>query len=116
MGAIPPKQLGANNMKLNLWIDADYDTQAGQIGFLIEREHNLQGWRKLHISDVPAHGNMDHRPHLNGWCGTTNDVAVYAHGMARVVKISKNGNRAYVHRLFGTDLSSALEEAGYPEL
>lgn len=34
----------------------------------------------IEIRTAPALGNMDHEPHLDGWCGTTNDRAVYAHG------------------------------------
>lgn len=35
---------------------------------------------KIEISTTPAIGNSSHEVRTEGWCGTTNDWAVYAHG------------------------------------
>ena len=35
---------------------------------------------RIEISTRPALTNMSHEPRVNGWCGTTNDWAVHAHG------------------------------------
>jgi len=35
---------------------------------------------KIEISTSPAITNMSHEERIEGWCGTTNDWAVYAHG------------------------------------
>lgn len=104
------------NRSRTRWIDADYDNQIGEIGFLVTRQNNIRGWTKTHVSQSPAHGNMDHMPHLKGWCGTTNDVAVYAEGLARIEQFSKNGERAKVRLLNPAETAEALEDLGYPEL
>ena len=100
---------------MNRWIDADEQMIAGQIGFLVETEHNLEGWNRKYLWSEPACGNMDHSPKLSGWCGTTDDVAIYARGMAKVIKLTNNG-RAYVQTLSGPELTAALAKCGYPEL
>ena len=98
------------------WIGREMDTyRIGEIGFLVSREHHLRGTERWDISEHPAHTNMSHAPRLTGWCGTSNDVAVYAHGLARVVRIAKNG-RALVERLAGEAEAVALEDLGYPDL
>lgn len=44
------------------------------------REQHIDG-DTIEIRDVPARGNSAPHPIiLNGWCGTTHDWAVYAHG------------------------------------
>lgn len=35
---------------------------------------------RIEISTTPAITNCSHEVRTNGWCGTTNDWAVYAHG------------------------------------
>ena len=98
------------------WIGTEMDTyRVGEVGFLVSREHHLQGWEKWDIHTSPAHTNMSHQPRLRGWCGTTNDVAVYAHGLAKVARVAKNG-RAMVISIQGEDEAKALEEMGYPDL
>jgi hypothetical protein len=98
-----------------LWIGSDPYLSVGDVGFLVECQHNLQGWTRYSLQDVPACTNMGHAEQLHGWCGTTNDVAVYARGVAKVERLAKNG-RVRVQRLFGADRAAALEELGYPEL
>lgn len=34
----------------------------------------------IEIYNTPAVGNMHHQPIITGWCGTTDDWAVFAHG------------------------------------
>jgi len=96
------------------WIGPDETLKVGDFGFLIVKDDNFGGER-WSLSDTPAHTNMSHEPRLNGWCGTYNDIATFARGMAKVVKIARNG-RAQVVRLGGVELVEALEELGYPEL
>lgn len=98
-----------------VWIGPDDTLVVGQAGFLIERSNVMQGWRRHSLESLPAHTNQSRRPRLHGWCGTTNDVATYAHGMARVVRLAGNG-RALVEVLAGDELRQALPELGYPEL
>jgi hypothetical protein len=50
-----------------------------------------------------------------GWCGSYNDLSTSGCGMARVVRVARNG-RALVETLAGYDLAAALDELGYPEL
>lgn len=98
-----------------IWIGPDDRLEVGQIGFLIERSNTLQGWRRHSLQTLPAHTNQSRQPRLVGWCGTTNDVAVHAHGLAQVVRLAENG-RALVQLLADDELRPALEALGYPEL
>lgn len=97
------------------WIGPDDSLAVGQVGFLIENHHTLNGWRRHTVRDTPARTNQSQMPLLRGWCGTYNDVSTRAHGVVRVGRAAKNG-RAYVHELTGADLAAALDEMGYPEL
>lgn len=98
-----------------LWIGPDDSLAVGDSGFLIERHHTLKGWRRYSLDPLPAHTNQSRQPRLYGWCGTTDDVAVHAHGMARVVRIAPNG-RALLKALDADELAAALQAAGFPEL
>lgn len=98
-----------------LWIGPDETLRVGDVGFMVRHANAMKGWVRIEIRDTPAHTNQSHQPRLSGWCGTTNDVATYADGMARVERVAKNG-RALVRRLESDDLAAALEELGYPEL
>lgn len=98
-----------------MWIGPDESLRAGDVGFLVERSHNLHGTSRYGLCDTPAHSNLSHEPRLHGWCGTTDDVATYGRGMARVERLAKNG-RALVRVLTGDELAEALEEHGYPDL
>lgn len=96
------------------WIGPDDSLSVGDTGFLVETaRHGCAG--SCSLRSVPAHTNMSHEPRLHGWCGTYNDSATHARGMARVVKLARNG-RALVRGLDGDELRAALEEFGYPEL
>lgn len=98
------------------WIGTENDQfEIGQTGFLVEVSHTMKGWTRFDLRDRPATTNQSYGPRLHGWCGTTNDIAIYGHGMARVERIAKNG-RAFVRQLEGDDLLAALDELGYPEL
>ncbi len=99
------------------WIGDESTTYTvGETEFLIERSDTMRRGRdSLGLSNRPAHTNQSHKPRLYGWCGTTDDVAVYARGVWRVTKIAKNG-RAQVEKLTGPELATALETLGYPEL
>ena len=98
-----------------MWIGPDESLTVGQIGFLIEHSNAFKGWKHYEVRDVPAHTNQSFEPRLHGWCGTYNDRATFAHGMARVERVARNG-RAYVRSLEGAELREALEELGYPAL
>jgi hypothetical protein len=99
-----------------LWIDADYDTRVGDVGFLVRHHHVLKGWVRYTVRPGPAHTNQSLCPQLTGWCGTTNDVSTHACGMTQIVALSKSGERARVRGLVGDELQAALDEAGYPDL
>jgi hypothetical protein len=98
-----------------LWIGPDETLTAGQIGFLVEKSHTLNGWTRYELRDTPPYTNQSRQPMLHGWCGSYNDLSTSGHGMARVVRLAKNG-RALVQELEGNELVEALEEFGYPEL
>jgi hypothetical protein len=87
----------------------------GHKAFLIKHHHNLKGWTRYELRDVPAQTNQSYADRLDGWCGTNNDVATYAKGVAEVTKIAKNG-RLQVREVEGDALATFLDEAGYPEL
>lgn len=97
------------------WIGPDDTLTVGQVGFLVRRHHNLNGWTRYELRDHPAKTNMSFEPRLYGWCGSNYDISTDAEGMASVEKVAKNG-RAYVRELEGDELVAALEELGYPEL
>lgn len=96
------------------WIDDDGRHAVGDVGFL--RRVCPQGQvERYDLDDRPPRTNRSHEPRLYGWCGETQNVNVYGAGMARVVRVAKNG-RALIEHLRGADLVHALEETGYPEL
>jgi hypothetical protein len=98
-----------------MWIDSDtYGMQVGQVGFLVKTERHERGMpTRRHLQSRPAHTNMSNEPRLTGWCGTTNNVATFAEGLARVVRIAQNG-RALVERVKPT--RAVLKSLGYPDL
>ena len=100
------------------WIGPDatiYPAAAGDIGFLIEKNHHTHGWTRYELSATPAYTNQSHEPLLYGWCGSYNDLSTSGCGMARVIKVAKNG-RILVRQLDGDDLAAALDDLGYPDL
>lgn len=101
---------------LPTWIDGDDAIQVGYIGFLVRtirrNDGDAETW-SLHGS--PMRTNQSCQPRLTGWCGETNNISYYAHGMARVTRCAANG-RVRIAQLCGADLAAALEAAGYPEI
>jgi hypothetical protein len=95
------------------WIDG-YELSVGDIGFLVEVCPEQRADYCV-LQDRPAYTNQSHEPRLYGWCGTTNNVARFGQGVARVIRCAKNG-RACVQALEGAELTAALEELGFPEL
>jgi len=98
------------------WIDNDY-AKVGFVGFLIETCDESNGNRsRWSLDESPARTNRSREPQLRGWCGTTNNVAVFARGLGKIEKLSANQERAFVRILEGDELADALETLGYPEL
>lgn len=69
---------------------------------LVEITNNLKGWIKWEPRVAPEGipGNMDSKvKRFHGWRGTTDDVAIYAHGLRQVTKITPagviDGSQAY---------------------
>lgn len=52
---------------------------------------------RIEISTTPAITNRSHEIRLDGWCGTTNDWAVYAHGEYATIEAA----RAAIAEKFG---------------
>lgn len=52
---------------------------------------------RIEIRTNPARTNMSHEVKLDGWCGTTNDWAVYAHGKYETEKEARD----YIEETFG---------------
>jgi hypothetical protein len=97
------------------WVDG-FGFEVGEAVFLKRVHHVMDGGReRLVIDSRPAITNQSREPRLFGWCGTTNDVALYGDGVGRVVRVTKN-DRAQVKCLFGDEQAAALEELGYPEM
>ncbi|HNU11371.1 MAG TPA: hypothetical protein PKJ45_08400 [Rubrivivax sp.] len=98
-----------------IWIDANEQQRAGDLGFLVRATHALNGWARRTLQDEPVRTNMGGRPLLEGWGGTTDDVSIYALGLAEVVKV--RGARALVRRIENpAELRAGLEIMGWPEL
>ena len=98
--------------------DEEGKYKIGSVGFIVERTHTLEGWTRYYLYQRPAHTNMSHCPKLYGWCGTTNDVGVFAHGLGIVANILAN-NRTCFLAIDDADreaITEALDSLGYPEL
>ena len=88
----------------------------GSIHFLI-RISKAGGFTRYDLRDTPAYTNQSQEPTLDGWCGTYNDVATYGQGLAKVVRIAKNGRVLLTRVDPQSDEGQAyLEEMGYPDL
>lgn len=100
-----------------LWIDSDSaETERGDAGFLVRVANENQGNAEHYqLRARPAHTNQSHAPRLRGWCGTTNNVAVFAEGLARIVRTTANG-RAMLAHVPQAEEAAELERLGYPEL
>ncbi len=102
-----------------LWIDDEGTMDDfghidnGELAFLVERFNENTGRTTYYLSRRPPHTNRSNEPRLNGWCGTTNNIAKYGRGLAKIVRRAKNG-RAMLVPVAPT--AEALEELGYPEL
>lgn len=103
-------------MKNAIWTDT-FGFGIGEVGFLVERHHLTNGGEPTFaLQERPACKNLSGAPTYEGWCGTTNDNYLCAHGLARVLRIAKN-ERVLVERLTDdTEISAQLEELGYPDL
>jgi hypothetical protein len=87
----------------------------GDVGFLIELVQTTRNSTRFELRDLPAYTNQSHQPRLYGWCGTTNDISCHAAGMAKVIRLARNG-RALVQQIEGDELAAALDDLGFPEL
>ena len=100
------------------WTDhyrADY-SPVGTVGFLARVQDQNHGCAEVYtLTQRPRRTNQSHEPRLNGWCGTTNNVAVFAEGMARVARVTKN-ERCLLVALSPEEQEAALERLGYPGL
>jgi hypothetical protein len=96
------------------WIDVHEQQRPGDVGFLVRATHLLKGWARTTLQDEPVRTNLGGRPLLTGWAGTTDDVSVYALGLAELVKI--RGRRGQVRLVEGSELVAGLEVMGWPEL
>jgi hypothetical protein len=72
---------------------------------------------RIEIRTAPARTNSSHEIKLGGWCGTTNDWAVYAHGEYR----TEQEARDYIEKQFGpvregedVDAFTGFDEDGEP--
>lgn len=99
-----------------MWITVGNDINEGERGFLIEYSNTLRGTSRHAVSPRPAHTNQSHQPRLSGWCGTWNDTATYADGMAEVVRVVAETGRALIRRLTPAETRRELERLGYPDL
>lgn len=97
------------------WIGPDPLLAVGDMGFLVENYNESTGGSQFFLRDTPAYTNRSHEPRLSGWCGTWNNIGTHGHGMARVIRVARNG-RALVASLEGEELAAALDELGFPEL
>jgi hypothetical protein len=102
-----------------LWIDGKNTCDAtgyvadNEPAFLVEVYHENNGRTVHYLDRRPPHTNQSFKPQLNGWCGTTNNVARYGRGLAKIVRRAKNG-RVLVVPVEPT--REVLETLGYPDL
>lgn len=90
--------------------------KVGDRGFLVERSHCIKGWTRYGLYDRPAHTNMGGCPQFTGWCGTTDDVSVHAHGIGKVVRVARNGRVQFVQVEDPVEIEAVLDELGYPDI
>lgn len=78
--------------------EPDYTTPAVKVGdevVLVEYNNVLKDttWWLPWVAPNGISGNMDPSvKRFHGWRGTTNDVAVYAHGLRKVLKVTSKVN------------------------
>jgi hypothetical protein len=98
------------------WIDEQHHTLVGEVYFLsrLSPERRAARWF-LDLS--PCRTNQSREPRLFGWCGTTNNVELYAHGLARVEAFAKNGRTRITLVTWDSPAGQqALLYLGYPDL
>ena len=68
----------------------------GQFFLVRVVNENNGGAESMHLYEHPARTNQSHEECIDGWLGTTNNVARYAEGAVEVSgDIGKNGRDAY---------------------
>jgi hypothetical protein len=95
-----------------IWTDEDCVESVDGVGFLVEVAPEGRDGR-YQLRERPPHTNQSHEPRLHGWCGTTDNVAIFGRGLARVSRVTKNG-RVQLSSVPATP--ELLEQLGYPEL
>ena len=105
-------------MAEQIWIDSDdlSTIEVGETGFLVEVENQLTGYHAFSLYSSPPKTNQSHQYRAHGWCGTTNDTAVYGRGVWRVVRVAKNGRIKIEKITDRSKLETFLEECGFPGL
>jgi hypothetical protein len=71
--------------------DLDFVPEVGEEVVLISHENNMNDRVSFTLRQAPEGipGNMDSSiKRFHGWRGTYNDVATYAHGLRRILKIT----------------------------
>ena len=104
--------------EMAIWIDEYQCSSVDGIGFLVRIVDNNHGSAEHYCLDNRARcTNMSHEPKLHGWCGETNNISVYAEGLARISRRTKNDRICLTQIEKGSqEEAKALEELGYPEL
>lgn len=114
------------------YYNPEYDEtpRVGTVGFLVENSHNTKGYANFTLRDTPPRTNQSHEIRVHGWCGTYNDLATYGKGIARIVRVFKNGrvkievmtrdtdeaDFAVKATEFETIIREFLEETGFDDL
>lgn len=90
--------------------------EVGSVHFLVEISKD-GGYTRYELRDTPPYTNQSREPKLNGWCGSFNNVATYGKGLAKVIRVAKNG-RVLVESVARDceEAQATLDELGYPEL
>lgn len=65
--------------------------EVGSIHFLVSNSHLIKGWERFYLRDHPARTNMSRKIMLHGWCGCWNDLSTSGCGIAKIVRVFKNG-------------------------
>lgn len=90
--------------------------EVGSVHFLIEISKD-GSYTRHELRDTPPYTNQSQQPMLNGWCGSFNNVSTYGRGLAKVVRVARNGRVLVSSVDRDTDEAQAvLEELGYPDL
>lgn len=103
------------------WVTLPYWSvlREGQIGFLAERfDLNKNDTVYWDVRPDPIRTLGSRQPLLIGGAGAYNNVAWIAHGLGRVVRLNKDGTRAYVENLDAASPEGRafLQGAGFPNL